>query len=214
MVKATPTSTFVMAQAEFTFELFVITFDAPAQFGIIDECGEGRVLGQGRKPVFCGSRLSLRPFDEQPFDRMRCGSLVVPRGEVHANGGEAGSKRRVRSVPPRNAAPCLFDQAQSQVFDRDRLVFVVALRVARAPAAATPRLGRQRCLTWRPHAGRRLDADDIEQVQSTDTGTEVTVCTIARIGQDDTGGDTLRLDLAARVASPAARRDGNLWAIS
>ena len=46
MVKATPTSTFVMAQAEFTFELFVITFDAPAQFGIIDECGEGRVLGQ------------------------------------------------------------------------------------------------------------------------------------------------------------------------
>jgi hypothetical protein len=75
MVKATPTSTFVMAQAEFTFELFVITFDTPAQFGIIDECGEGRVLGQGGKPVFRGSRLSLRPFDEQPFDRMRCGSL-------------------------------------------------------------------------------------------------------------------------------------------
>ena len=69
---------------------------------------EGRVLGQSRKPVFCGSRLSLRPFDEQPFDRMRCGSLVVPRGEVHANGREAGSKRRVRSLPPGNAAPCLF----------------------------------------------------------------------------------------------------------
>ena len=99
MVKATPTSTFVMAQAEFTFELFVITFDAPAQFGIIDECGEGRVLGQGGKPVFRGSRLSLRPFDEQPFDRMRCGSLVVPRGEVHANGGEAG-KQAARSIPP------------------------------------------------------------------------------------------------------------------
>ena len=49
MVKATPTSTFVMAQAEFTFELFVITFDAPAQFGIIDECGEGRVLGHRLK---------------------------------------------------------------------------------------------------------------------------------------------------------------------
>ena len=62
MVKATPTSTFVMAQAEFTFEFFVITFDTPAQFGIIDECGEGRVLGQGGKPVFRGSRLSLRPL--------------------------------------------------------------------------------------------------------------------------------------------------------
>ena len=84
MVKAMPTSTFVMAQAEFTFELFVITFDTPAQFGIIDECGEGCVLGQSGKPVFRGSRLSLRPFGEQPFDRMRCGSLVVPRGEVHA----------------------------------------------------------------------------------------------------------------------------------
>ena len=58
-------------------------------------------------------------------------------------------------------------------------MFVVALHIARASAAATPRLGRQRRLTWRPHAGRRLDADDIGQVQSTDTGTEVTVCTIA-----------------------------------
>ena len=75
-------------------------------------------------------------------------------------------------------------------------MFVVALHIARASAAATPRLGRQRRLTWRPHAGRRLDADDIGQVQSTDTGTEVTVCTIARIGQDDTGGDTLRMGCA------------------
>ena len=38
------------------------------------------------------------------------------------------------------------DLAQSQVFDRDRLVFVVALHIARASAAATPRLGRQRRL--------------------------------------------------------------------
>ena len=68
--------------------------------------------------------------------------------------------------------------------------------VARALAATTPPLGRQRRLTWRPHAGRRLDAGDIGQVQSTDTGTEVTVCTIARIGQDDTGGDTCRMGCA------------------
>ena len=107
MVKATPTSTFVMAQAEFTFELFVITFDAPVQFGIIDEVARGVSSGKVESQ-YLWSRLSLRPFDEQPFDRMRCGSLVVPRGEVHANGGEAGSKRRVRSLPPGNAAPWLF----------------------------------------------------------------------------------------------------------
>ncbi len=44
-------------------------------------------------------------------------------------------------------------------------------------------------------AGRRLDADDIGQVQSTDTGTEITVCP-ARIGQDDTGGKPLRMGFA------------------
>ena len=83
----------------------------------------------------------------------------------------------------------------STVFDRDRLVFVVALHIARASAAATPRLGRQRCLP-RLRAGSRLDVGDIGQVQSTDTGTEVTVCTIARSGQDDTGDDTCRMGCA------------------
>ena len=41
-----------------------------------------------------------------------------------------------------------------------------------------------------------MPSGDIGQVQSTDTGTEVTVCTIARIGQDDTGGDTCRMGCA------------------
>ena len=98
MVKATPTSTFVMAQAELTFEFSVIMFDAPAQFGIIDECGEGRVLGQGRKPGFRGSRLSLRPFDEQPFDRMRCGSCSPARRGARERW--RSGKQAACSIPP------------------------------------------------------------------------------------------------------------------
>ena len=55
MVKATLTSTFVMAQAEFTFELFVITFDAPAQFGIINSVARGVSSGKVESQYFVGA---------------------------------------------------------------------------------------------------------------------------------------------------------------
>ena len=75
---------------------------------IIDELARGVSSGKVESQYFVGTASPFGHSIEQPFDRMRCGSLVVPRGEVHANGGEAGSKRRVRSLPPGNAAPCLF----------------------------------------------------------------------------------------------------------
>ncbi len=48
MMEAAPASPFEMGEAEFAFEFLVVAFDAPAQFGGVDENVDGRVFGQGR----------------------------------------------------------------------------------------------------------------------------------------------------------------------
>ena len=57
-----------MGEAEFAFQFLVVALNAPAQFGRVGEDVDGRVFGQGRKPVFCRLFFALRPFDEEPFD--------------------------------------------------------------------------------------------------------------------------------------------------
>jgi hypothetical protein len=47
MVESAPASSFEMGEAEFAFEFLVVAFDAPAQFGRVDENVEGRVFRQG-----------------------------------------------------------------------------------------------------------------------------------------------------------------------
>ena len=95
VVKTTPTSTFVMGQSEFAFQLLVIAFDAPAQFGFVDENLQRRVLGQGREPIFRWLSFSIRPFNEEPFQRMRFGPIVIMRGWAQTHGGKARGEWRV-----------------------------------------------------------------------------------------------------------------------
>ena len=71
VMESSPTSPFEMGKAEFAFQLLVVTFDAPAQFGGIDEDFERIVQGQGREPIFGRRFLALGPFDQQPFVRRR-----------------------------------------------------------------------------------------------------------------------------------------------
>src|SRR5271165_3578514 len=78
MMEAAPASPFEMGEAEFAFEFLVVALDAPAQFGRVDENVDGRVFGQGRKPVFGRLFFALGPFDEKPFQRMRRRNLPRP----------------------------------------------------------------------------------------------------------------------------------------
>ena len=70
MVESPPASPLEMSQAEFALQFLVVAFDAPSQLDGVDETRERRVLGQGREPVFGRLRLTLRPFDDEPFDGM------------------------------------------------------------------------------------------------------------------------------------------------
>jgi len=51
MVKAPPAATFEMIDPDFLLELFVVTLDAPAEFGEPDELIVGRVGGKGGQPA-------------------------------------------------------------------------------------------------------------------------------------------------------------------
>jgi hypothetical protein len=70
MVEASPASSLEMCKAEFVFQFLVVAFDAPTQFGRVDQRVDGRIFRQGRKPVFRWLFFAFWPFDEQPFERM------------------------------------------------------------------------------------------------------------------------------------------------
>lgn len=82
MVEASPTSALVMSETDFLLKFLVIPFDTPAQFGKIDQFGEGNVFRQGRKPIFGRLRLTLRPFDQQPFLGPRLGEPLITMGRA------------------------------------------------------------------------------------------------------------------------------------
>ena len=56
-----------MTEAEFLLEVQVVPLDPPAQLGPINQVGETDLGRQRGQPVFGGLRLTLGPFDQQPF---------------------------------------------------------------------------------------------------------------------------------------------------
>src|SRR5271168_3642590 len=79
-MESSPASSFEMGEAEFALEFLIVAFDAPAQFGGIDENFDRSVFGQGREPVFGRLALAFEPLDQQPFERLRGRELPVSRG--------------------------------------------------------------------------------------------------------------------------------------
>ena len=69
---------------------------------------EPRLLRQRRKPAFDGLGLALGAFDDQPFERMWRGELVIARNRPDADCSKAGRQRLVGALalldlfPPRH----------------------------------------------------------------------------------------------------------------
>ena len=72
--------------------------------------------------------FSVRPFNDEPFHRMRFGPIVIARGWAQTHGGKARGEWRVRTFAPRERTPCLFLQAQRQLLDRDGLMFKITVQ--------------------------------------------------------------------------------------
>src|SRR5438128_9457925 len=155
MVKAAPATAFVMSKPDLLLELLIVAFDAPAQFGEIDQPIEADVLRQVREPIASRLGLAFRPFDQQPFVRMRRVAPVVIMGGPHPHSGEARMKPIIAAFAPADLAPGLFRQAERERLDRDRLVRAVTAQPGGPPAGSGVRLRRQRLMPgWRHRGGR------------------------------------------------------------
>ena len=109
-MKSAPAAPFKVAQTEFLLQFLVIAFDNPAMFGEIDQITERRVNRERGEPVFRRFLFLRRPFDEEPFFRVRLGAPVIPVSRSDTKGGEPGSELVLYSLSPGNVLPCLRGQ--------------------------------------------------------------------------------------------------------
>ena len=104
MMKATPVSSLVMAQAELLFNLLVVPLNAPAHFGDSDQFYKRCGSGQRRKPVLGRFCLTAWPFDQQPF----CSRGLVRLSSRCAARTRSAAKRddNYRWLPSRQFTVC------------------------------------------------------------------------------------------------------------
>ena len=100
MMKSTPAAPFIMSQAEFLLQLFVVSLDDPALLGQMDQLAEPMRSRHSGQPIFGRFGFTLRPFDQQPFFRMRLLAPVVAMRGTHAQRGKSRTERMLRSLPP------------------------------------------------------------------------------------------------------------------
>ncbi len=136
MMEATPTTAFVVTEADFLFEFEIVALDAPAHLGLIDHALERDVGRQRAEPVVIRFGLALRPLDQQPLLWRR----FIPPGVVmcrtHPPSGEPRAQRRVAAVPPFDLLPGSGVELQSQRLGRHGTMRRVTAQPLAGPAAA------------------------------------------------------------------------------
>jgi FAD dependent oxidoreductase len=91
-----PASPLETGEAEFAFQFLVVALDAPAQFGRVEENGDGRVFGQRRKPASCRLFFAPGPFDEEPFERAGEAPLFSSLAKVIVSAPRQSARARLR----------------------------------------------------------------------------------------------------------------------
>jgi hypothetical protein len=111
MVKSTPVSSLVVAQAELLFKLLIVSFNAPAHFGCRDQLHKRGMNGQRREPILGRFCLIYRPFDQQPlFCAWGAKSLLVTMRRPHSQGGEARRQFGIAPLTPGHRTPSVCAQ--------------------------------------------------------------------------------------------------------
>src|SRR5712691_9902655 len=70
VVEAAPAAALEVSEPELLLELLIVAFDAPAQFGYIDQLLERDIERKIGQPVLGRSFLAFRPLDQQPLFRL------------------------------------------------------------------------------------------------------------------------------------------------
>jgi hypothetical protein len=138
-MEAAPSAPFKVSEPDLLFELLIIAFDAPAQFGDVDQIAEGDVVWQRRQPVFGRLILTFGPLDQQPFFRWFPGPFMA---RCHTNEQTCKARRQplVRAFPPSDRAPRLGGQRKRNLLHL-RLSDSVRLAAERELVAAVEAAG-------------------------------------------------------------------------
>ena len=114
-MEPSPASAFVMAEAEFLFQLLVVLFDDPALFGERDQMFQFCAGRQGRKPVLYGFGLRPGLFDYQPFLRMWLSLPVITMRWSDAHGSKPRTQFVLCPLTPVHRFPCFGRERESQL---------------------------------------------------------------------------------------------------
>src|SRR3982074_116248 len=138
MAEAAPSSPFEMPEPCVLLEFLIVALDPPAHLGNINELPEGVVSWKRREPVFDRLLLTIGPFDQEPLLRPGGGAPSIPMCSTHAQAGKSRGQPLRRPLPPRDLAPSPCRQAKRKLFDRGRVVVVVAAHQLRWCAPTPP----------------------------------------------------------------------------
>jgi hypothetical protein len=105
VVEASPSSAFEMPEPDLLLEFLVVTLDAPAQLGELDQSRKGDVFGEGREPIFGRFVFPLRPLDQQPLFRSIVGELVITMRDTNTQASKARGQSLGRAFSPFDRAP-------------------------------------------------------------------------------------------------------------
>src|ERR1700741_504518 len=79
-METAPSTALEMAESDLLLEFLIVTLDAPAQFGEVDQILQSGVRGKSGEPAFGRLFLALGPLDQEPFFRSALAARkVTPR---------------------------------------------------------------------------------------------------------------------------------------
>jgi hypothetical protein len=106
----TPRTRFLTVPLQF----LIVSLDAPAQLGEIDQFGEGNTRKQCGEPILSWLRRALRPLDQQPFLFSRfLEPLIAVRGP-HAQAGITRGEPVGRALALGDRLPGRLGQAEGE----------------------------------------------------------------------------------------------------
>src|SRR4028118_1239171 len=102
-----PASTLVVPKPDLLLELLIVPLDAPAQFGLLHQVGDGGLRRQGREPVLRGLLLSFRPLHQEPLLGPGLMAQMIAMSRANPHGSKARDQRCIRALPPLHDLPSL-----------------------------------------------------------------------------------------------------------
>src|ERR1700738_1199846 len=96
VMEASPASALEVSQSKLLLQLLIVTLDAPAQLGQVDETLKGDVLWQRGRPVFGRLLLAFWPFNQKPF----FGMAFAAMSGAHAQARKARGKSFAAALAP------------------------------------------------------------------------------------------------------------------